>query len=243
MSNEVRVPKFVKPSKKDIEKTLERPKLREGWYRFLSTGAKQTVSDAKGTMMVSFQNLPLEKPTDTKSGQRKFKVRNSVCMPVANPDREGHEAPNTSGIVYDFLRAVAGADPKDPLYVEDIPRPVKGERGKYLDAKTKKTLNEAEATARKVEIFDKVFDKCAEIWTKPNLLDDLVYYGKVVHNESGFTNIVSPSATLPEGEQLVPRNRWLLEDEDEDESDDDDEEEEEEEEKPVAPKKGAKKGK
>lgn len=94
------IPLDIDYNQGDIDKALTRPQLNSGWYRGRVVDLQRSVSK-NNHLMLKAKIAPIDGEGETGSPS----VTNFVTLPLVNPNVEGHQAPNTFGIVHSYLLA------------------------------------------------------------------------------------------------------------------------------------------
>jgi hypothetical protein len=192
-------------SEKAVRKAAKRLELPHGTYRFVVVEAAPTIGESEktaGNLQVTFKCAALKDPNDPTSFVRPF-LRDSITVPVDNPDIDGHKAPTwAAGLARQTLEALY-----DEEEMKRAPHKVDGVwhfDGAEMDLSEDPIEAGAQREEAAVEAMTAVFDKALDLFYDPSDLKDRVFYGKVGFDKTGqFTNILSKWSELPEGEELT----------------------------------------
>lgn len=193
---ELQKPTSVKFSQDAVKQLAAKDQTQGGWYRWIVTEAETKLAGTGSYMIVTKQS-PLEDPDDPNSLFKRVTVRNNIILPMANPDVDGHEAPNTVGICHSFLMAIY------PDEINDYPR-WKDNALRYQG----KEIEKVEEEQYREEVTAQVIAKLEELWSDPSPLVDEVFYAEAFQN-GDFTNLKATRQELPDGVKLVPAGQFI----------------------------------
>lgn len=186
------VPQTIEWTDEDLRNAGKRDQLSLGWYAFMVTDVKNSVSK-NGHLMQRLTLKALRDPQDANStfGPR---VYHNVTLPFPNKGVAGHRPPNTTGICASTLRAAFGDIP-------DYPR--KGDDGwTYND----EAISQNEVDDIRANVNKTVWEKLKGLWVDGSPWKDCMFYAKMVENGE-YRNLKAIQPTLPDGEDLVdPEN-------------------------------------
>jgi len=192
---EATVPTLLPFSNDDVKRNAAVDRLAEGWYRFVIDRAQTSVAES-GTFQIVTNNAPLEDPEDGDSRVGPS-IRNSLTIPLANPEVEGHKAPNTLGICQSFFCALSKEHPRFPR--KDKESGLLLFRGEEIERE--------EVAEKREEVVGLVHETLSNLWQDPEQLVDEAFFGEVIHN-GDYANIKKVVAELPEGAELVPPGQF-----------------------------------
>lgn len=215
---------------------------------FLITEASRTVSEKKGSYMITMTMAPLRDPEDAAS-KGSPTARNSLILPKRNPKVPGHVAPNTLGMCNAFLHAA---------FPDEVPRYPQKVGAGYQYRGEDIAKDEYEACA-----FDAgkiTGQKLSELWDEPTKLQGIMVWARPFEN-GDYVNLEKFTPELPDDCEMVDPANWVeqaaeseeseeeeveVDDDDDDDDDGDGDEDEvaakEEEEEEAPPPKPSSKG-
>ena len=188
------IPSSVDFNNGDIERAVNRPKLRANtWYQLKVLEAE--ISAAKtGTLQYRMRVAPLNRDGQVKNPATTYKLN----LPFANPRKQGHTAPNTVGFCHAFLHAIY---PKDfPQY----PRWDKAQNGFVAQDGTGTVMNKEAAEIEKRRIATSVLNRIKEYFGDVQQLVGEVFYGQT--DDTDWRNIEAVSATEPDDASVCYEN-------------------------------------
>jgi len=186
------IPEEISYTESDVNDTLAKTVLREGWYGFRVIKADRKVSATSGNLRISNKVAPLKDVDNDDSIVAYLGVFHQLVLPIPNPNIEGHKKPKTTGFCLNFLRAVGFDIPLHP-HRED------GEWEYDGDPIEVGEINECKKRTNAL-----VLAACKEVWSDPSQLEGRVFFAKAIHN-GDFVNLQSGQMQpeMPEDEELV----------------------------------------
>jgi len=188
--------------KTDVDRLARGPMLVEGWYRFLVNGARADISKNSGSMMFSLDASVVDGENNTVGKS----LRHFVVIPretprtlltaAGFPETYTHRAPNTGGLVRQYLGATRPTEfPHELTFSRD-------ERQWYYKGVP---ITGEEAKAIKAENSEKLLAFVSKAWVRPaeTFVGD-TFVGRVYYQEGrDLPSIGSIQTTVPDGETLV----------------------------------------
>lgn len=181
-----------------IKETAKKKTLPNGaWFRFLVTKQDTKVNEKSGNVGTRLGLRALKDPNDA-SSTFGAPASNNITWPFRNkgfvyPETtkdhkkgDPHEAPDTEGMVIQFLNAL---DPSFPTY----PRWVEGKL-MYKGEEIPEDQNDA----KREEVVSEIYNTLKKVYANPEYFINEAFYAQVAV-DGNFTNVKNIRADLPEG--------------------------------------------
>lgn len=182
----------------DVRAALTPDRLRDGWYLFVIRAAECGQFEKSGHLTINTRVHPLTDPEDIGS-QHKVSIRDSWCMPFANPTVNGHTKPNTFGIIQARILAI----------YDEIPLPPRKEKGKKTFLFNGEQIDAETARVEQLKIGSLVAEKMIALWNDPTDLLERCYYGLVAVDDQGYQNVKVWARSLPDDATMVPADQFI----------------------------------
>jgi hypothetical protein len=177
----------------DVQNQRKKMKsLKEGYMKMRVVGAEASVSKNSGSYTVRLSWSPV-----TPDGQllRQFRATSFLTVPVRNKDKEGHAAPATAGIWYQYFLATGVELPR-------YPRRNEGDEKSWTLANGKSTSDPDEAEKARQEINTLVIRKAVDRYNDAATFKDDEAICLIKRN-GVYANVDRVFRTLPEDAELI----------------------------------------
>ncbi len=187
----------IAPTDDELLDMTKRKRLASGWYASVTDNTKKRVSDS-GTLIIEWEEFPLEDP-DNRSTMSTPSQRDSLILPIKNPNFPDHKKPDTLTMCLGKLQNLLGED--------RIPRFPSFDRATKEWSFKNEVISEEEVNDKKVEVSKMVHNMCVDLWTGELDLTELngrfsyIYIGEP--NEKGYINVKKRQGKLPDDATLV----------------------------------------
>ncbi len=183
------VPQTINFNEADVASMGRRKVLKNGWYEGI-VQAKATTKLAKTGSLMMYVPISV---LDAEGEPTKYKTDYRIILPVANPEHEGHTAPNTGGFCHSYLNAVNA---------DQFPRFPKREGTEFVLPDGTVMTNE-EASEFRTQLNTKIVKEMVSRWNDPDSFEDDTLFFQVQRNDKDYPEIVRVSGEAPDGEEVI----------------------------------------